>query len=97
MDRSNGTDSESWALFDCTAAWPRAQRRLLDGRVDGEVVAWAVLIASGLMVLNRSQVARRVGVIAGAIGVISAIWWMPFYPVWSLTYVGVGGWWSTHS
>jgi hypothetical protein len=56
-----------------------------------------VLIASGLMVLNRSQVARRVGVIAGAIAVISAIWWMPFYPVWSLTYVGVGGWSSTHS
>ena len=21
---------------------------------------------------------------------ISAIWWMPFYPVWSLTYIGVG-------
>ena len=27
---------------------------------------------------------------AGAILAISAIWWMPFYPVWSLTYILVG-------
>ena len=28
--------------------------------------------------------------LAGAIMAISAIWWMPFYPVWSLTYIFVG-------
>ena len=22
---------------------------------------------------------------------VSAIWWMPYYPVWSLTYIGLGG------
>jgi len=22
--------------------------------------------------------------------IISAFWWMPFYPVWSLAYVGIG-------
>ncbi len=28
--------------------------------------------------------------VAGAIGAISAIWWMPYYPVWSLTYIALG-------
>lgn len=27
---------------------------------------------------------------ADAIGFISAIWWMPFYPIWSLTYIVIG-------
>jgi hypothetical protein len=31
-----------------------------------------------------------VGIAAGAIGWISAIWWMPYDPVWSLTYVAIG-------
>ena len=25
-----------------------------------------------------------------AIGAISAIWWMPYYPIWSLTYIVLG-------
>jgi hypothetical protein len=29
--------------------------------------------------------------VAGAIGCISAIWWMPFYPIWSLTCIAIGG------
>ena len=37
--------------------------------------------------MMRSQFSRWFGIAAGAIGAISAIWWMPFYPVWSLTYV----------
>ena len=41
-------------------------------------------------VFSGSQVARWVGVVAGAIGAISAIWWMPYYPVWSLTYIAIG-------
>ena len=28
---------------------------------------------------------------AGAIAAISAVWWMPYYPIWSLTYIGLGG------
>jgi hypothetical protein len=55
------------------------------------LVVAAVLVAAGFMVLQGSQIARWVGVVAGAIGAISAIWWMPYYPVWSLTYIGVGG------
>jgi hypothetical protein len=35
-------------------------------------------------------VGRWVGIAAGAIGCISAIWWMPYDPVGSLTYVAIG-------
>ena len=50
----------------------------------------AVLIGAGLLVLTGSQVGRWIGIVAGAIGSISAIWWMPYYPVWSLAYVAIG-------
>jgi hypothetical protein len=45
------------------------------------------------LVLSGSQVGRWVGIAAGAIGWISAIcaiWWMPYDPVWSQTYVDIG-------
>ena len=47
-----------------------------------------VLCAFGVMV--RSQVSRWVGVFAGAVMAVSAIWWMPYYPIWALTYIGIG-------
>jgi hypothetical protein len=47
----------------------------------------AVFIASAFLVLNRSQLGRWVGVAAGALGAITAVWWMPFYPIWSMVYV----------
>ena len=50
----------------------------------------AILILCALAVMSRSQLGRWVGVAAGAIGAISAVWWMPYYPIWSLTYVGLG-------
>lgn len=49
-----------------------------------------VLILCALSVYTGSQVGRWAGVLAGAIGCISAIWWMPYYPIWSLTYVAIG-------
>jgi hypothetical protein len=49
-----------------------------------------ILFVSGLGVMVRSQFARWIGIAAGAIGAISAIWWMPYYPVWSLIYVFIG-------
>ena len=45
------------------------------------------------LVLSGSQVGRWVGIAAGTIGWISAIcaiWWMPYDPVWSQTYVAIG-------
>jgi hypothetical protein len=50
----------------------------------------AVLFVCGLAVMVRSQFARWIGIFAGALGAISAIWWMPYYPVWSLTYIAIG-------
>lgn len=49
----------------------------------------ALLVASSFLVLVRSQFARWVGFIAAGIGAISAMAWMPYYPIWSLTYVGI--------
>jgi hypothetical protein len=48
-----------------------------------------VLLIASFMVLVRSQFARWVGIIAAAIGGISAIAWMPYYPVWSLVYIAL--------
>lgn len=52
-----------------------------------DLVVAAILILSGLVVLSGSNVGRWVGIIAGAIAAIDAIWWMPFYPIWALTYL----------
>ena len=54
------------------------------------VIVGVILILSSFAVLARSQFARWIGMIAGAILAISAFWWMPYYPVWSLTYVFIG-------
>jgi hypothetical protein len=50
----------------------------------------AVLIASGFLVFNGSQVGRWIGVAAASIASISAIWWMPYYPIWTLMYIAAG-------
>ncbi|HET6793741.1 MAG TPA: hypothetical protein VFH45_04835 [Acidimicrobiales bacterium] len=49
-----------------------------------------VLFVSSFAVIAQSQVARWVGIVAAGIGAISAMFWMPYYPVWSLVYVGLG-------
>jgi hypothetical protein len=54
------------------------------------LVVGVVLILCAFAVLGRSQIARWIGVAAGAIGAVSAVWWMPYYPIWSLTYVALG-------
>ncbi|MFI5040526.1 MAG: hypothetical protein ACHQNA_01535 [Acidimicrobiales bacterium] len=53
------------------------------------LIVGVILIVSSFLVLVRSQFARWVGLIAAAIGGLSAMTWMPYYPVWSLTYVGM--------
>jgi hypothetical protein len=54
------------------------------------LVVAVILVLSGLGVFARSEAARWIGVVAGAIAAISAVWWMPFYPIWSFTYVALG-------
>jgi hypothetical protein len=49
-----------------------------------------ILIGSSFGVLTGSEFSRWIGIIAGGVLAISAIWWMPYYPIWSLTYIGIG-------
>jgi hypothetical protein len=41
------------------------------------------------MILVRSQFARWIGLIAATIAAVTAMVWMPYYPVWTLVYVGM--------
>ena len=54
------------------------------------IIVGAILIASSFAVLNYSQFARWIGIFAGAILAITAIWWIPYYPVWSFVYILIG-------
>jgi hypothetical protein len=51
------------------------------------LVVGLVLLVASFLVLSRSQLARWVGLFAAAIGGLSAMTWMPYYPIWSLVYV----------
>ena len=54
------------------------------------LIVGIILIAAGIGLASGSEVARWIGIFAGAIAAVSAIWWMPFYPIWSLLYVVLG-------
>ncbi len=49
------------------------------------LVVAAALIVRVFLVLSGSRVDRWAGIAADAMGCI-AIWWTPYYPIWSLTY-----------
>jgi hypothetical protein len=82
------------------AIWAFRYKGALSGNLKDSVLgdniktyAWVyllvgvILILSSFLVLSRSQLARWIGIAAAAIGALSAMTWMPYYPVWSLTYV----------
>ena len=48
-----------------------------------------IMLASSFFVIVRLQLARWIGFIAAAIGGLSAMTWMPYYPVWSLVYIAL--------
>jgi hypothetical protein len=54
------------------------------------LIVGIVLILCAFGVIVRSQVSRWIGIFAGAVAAITAVWWIPYYPVWSLVYIGVG-------
>ena len=54
------------------------------------LIVGVVLILAGAAVLKLSQWARWIGILAGAVLSITAIGWMPVYPVWSLVYILIG-------
>ena len=71
----------------------------LEGAVFGhslKTYGWIYLIVAILLigasfgVLVGSQLSRWIGIIAGAGMAVSAVWWMPYYAIWSLTYILLG-------
>ncbi|MBO0882157.1 MAG: hypothetical protein J2P17_17835 [Mycobacterium sp.] len=53
------------------------------------LVVAAILIVTGIGVLYRVQFARWLGVVGAAIGGLSAMTWLPYYPIWSLVYIAM--------
>jgi len=53
------------------------------------LVVGVVLIAASFAILTGQQWARWVGFIAATVGAVSAMTWMPYYPVWSLVYIAI--------
>ena len=53
------------------------------------LVVGLILIISSFLLLTGSQLARWVGYIGGVILGLTAMTWMPYYPIWSLLYVGL--------
>jgi hypothetical protein len=53
------------------------------------LIVGALLIFSGVAVLGRSQFARWIGITAAVIGGLSAVAWLPYYPVWSIIYIAI--------
>ncbi len=54
------------------------------------LIVGIALLAISVGVMVGSQFSRWTGIVGAAIATISAIWWMPYYPVWSLVYIGMG-------
>ena len=54
------------------------------------LIVGIILLGSSFGVLTGSEFSRWIGITAGAVMAISAIWWMPYYPIWSLTYIALG-------
>ncbi len=85
---------DSYWAFRYKGALPEA---LKDGVLGSNLknYAWVwlgvglILVASSVLLLVGSQLARWIGFVAAAIGGLSAMTWMPYYPIWSLTYVGL--------
>jgi membrane protein implicated in regulation of membrane protease activity len=53
------------------------------------LVVGVLLVGASILILMGSRFARSVGYVAATIAALSAMAWMPYYPVWSLAYVGI--------
>ena len=85
-------------IFDSIWAFRVHNQVLPEGTLGDNIrnYAWLWLIVGILLILcafaiaQRSQIARWIGIVAGAVAAITSIWWMPYYPIWSLTYIAIG-------
>jgi hypothetical protein len=57
------------------------------------LIVGIILIFAGFFIMAPAgvtgKIARWVGIAAASIAAITAVVWMPYYPVWSLIYVGI--------
>jgi hypothetical protein len=58
------------------------------------LIVGIILIVAGFVVLRPTpsltvDLARWIGIIAAAIAAITAITWMPYYPVWAFIYIAI--------
>ena len=58
------------------------------------LIIGVILIVAGALVLGPSdqrsaEVSRWIGIVAAALAAISAIFVMPYYPVWALIYIAI--------
>jgi hypothetical protein len=58
------------------------------------LITGVILIAAGALVLGPgdrpgAEISRWVGIVAASLGAISAIFVMPYYPVWALVYIAI--------
>ena len=57
------------------------------------LIVGVILVAAGLLLLmprgTATEVSRWVGVVAAAVAAITAVTWLPYYPIWSLIYIGL--------
>jgi hypothetical protein len=57
------------------------------------LIVGLILVGAGFNVMLSgtavAQVARWIGIVAAGIAAITAVPWLPYYPVWSLVYIGL--------
>ena len=58
------------------------------------LIVGIILIVAGFVVLSPTpsitvDIARWFGIVASAIAAITAITWMPYYPVWAFIYIAI--------
>jgi hypothetical protein len=54
------------------------------------LIVGILLILAAFAVVTGSQIARWVGIVAGAVAAITAIGWLPYYTGWSIVYMAAG-------
>jgi hypothetical protein len=54
------------------------------------LIVGVVLFVASFLVVMRNQFARWIGIIGGAVLIITSLWSIPYYPVWSLMYILLG-------
>jgi hypothetical protein len=58
------------------------------------LIVGVIFIVAGFLVMSptpalSAEISRWIGIIAAAIAAITAVSWLPYYPVWSLIYVAI--------